>query len=196
MKKRYIIQLFLVSLFSLLPLTNVSALDAVSVEIPVELALNKQVTQGQVELSTTSPDAYLPSTNPMTINGQGTITLQYTHTGTYTYELRQVAGNDPAITYDATVYHITVFIGTDSHVVTIYKDGSNNKDDKAIFNNTKQEAPTKTTTTTTTTTTKKNKTGKETKTGDSTPIMFYSIMTICSLIVVFFLLRRLKEDKK
>ncbi len=180
MKKRYIIQLFLVSLFSLLPFTNVSALEAVSVEIPVEL-------------STTSPDAYLPSTNPMTIKGQGTITLQYTHTGTYTYELKQVAGKDPAITYDATVYHITVFIGTDSHVVTIYKDGSNNKDDKAIFNNTKQEAPTKTTTTTTT---KKNKTGKETKTGDSTPIMFYSIMTICSLIVVFFLLRRLKEDKK
>lgn len=194
MKKRYIIQLFLVSLFSLLPLTNVSALDAVSVEIPVELTLNKQVTQGQVELSTTSPDAYLPSTNPMTINGQGTITLQYTHTGTYTYELRQVAGNDSAITYDATVYHITVFIGTDTHVVTIYKDGSKDKDAKAIFNNTKQEAPTKTTTTTTTT--KKNKTGKETKTGDSTPIMFYSIMTICSLIVVFFLLRRLKEDKK
>lgn len=194
MKKRYIIQLFLVSLFSLLPLTNVSALDAVSVEIPVELTLNKQVTQGQVELSTTSPDAYLPSTNPMTINGQGTITLQYTHTGTYTYELRQVAGNDSAITYDATVYHITVFIGTDSHVVTIYKDGSNNKDDKAIFNNIKQEAPTKTTTTTTTTT-KKNKTGKTTKTGDSTPIMFYSIMTIGSLVVVFLLLRRLKEDK-
>lgn len=195
MKKRYIIQLFLVSLFSLLPLTNVSALDAVSVEIPVELTLNKQVTQGQVELSTTSPDAYLPSTNPMTINGQGTITLQYTHTGTYTYELRQVAGNDSAITYDATVYHITVFIGTDTHVVTIYKDGSKDKDAKAIFNNTKQEAPTKTTTTTTTTT-KKNKTGKTTKTGDSTPIMFYSIMTIGSLIVVFFLLRRLKEDKK
>lgn len=194
MKKRYIIQLFLVSLFSLLPLTNVSALDAVSVEIPVELTLNKQVTQGQVELSTTSPDAYLPSTNPMTINGQGTITLQYTHTGTYTYELKQVAGNDPAITYDATVYHITVFIGTDTHVVTIYKDGSKDKDAKAIFNNTKQEAPTKTTTTTTTT--KKNKTGKETKTGDSTPIMFYSIMTIGSLVVVFFLLRRLKEDKK
>lgn len=194
MKKRYIIQLFLVSLFSLLPFTNVSALEAVSVEIPVELTLNKQVTEGQVELSTTSPDAYLPSTNPMTINGQGTITLQYTHTGTYTYELKQVAGNDPAITYDATVYHITVFIGTDTHVVTIYKDGSKDKDAKAIFNNTNQEAPTKTTTTTTTTT-KKNKAGKETKTGDSTPIMFYSIMTICSLIVVFFLLRRLKEDK-
>ena len=194
MKKRYIIQLFLVSLFSLLPLTNVSALDAVSVEIPVELTLNKQVTEGQVELSTTSPDAYLPSTNPMTIKGQGTITLQYTHTGTYTYELRQVAGNDSAITYDATVYHITVFIGTDTHVVTIYKDGSKDKDAKAIFNNTKQEAPTKTTTTTTTTT-KKNKTGKETKTGDSTPIMFYSIMTIVSLVVVFLLLRRLKEDK-
>lgn len=195
MKKRYIIQLFLVSLFSLLPLTNVSALDAVSVEIPVELTLNKQVTQGQVELSTTSPDAYLPSTNPMTINGQGTITLQYTHTGTYTYELRQVAGNDPAITYDATVYHITVFIGTDTHVVTIYKDGSKDKDAKAIFNNTKQEAPTNTTTTTTT---KKNKTGKTTKTtktGDSTPIMFYSIMTIGSLVVVFLLLIRLKEDK-
>lgn len=195
MKKRYIIQLFLVSLFSLLPLTNVSALDAVSVEIPVELTLNKQVTQGQVELSTTSPGAYLPSTNPMTINGQGIITLQYTHTGTYTYELKQVAGKDPAITYDATVYHITVFIGTDTHVVTIYKDGSKDKDAKAIFNNTTREAPTKTTTTTTTTT-KKNKTGKTTKTGDSTPIMFYSIMTICSLIVVFFLLRRLKEDKK
>ena len=195
MKKRYIIQLFLVSLFSLLPLTNVSALDAVSVEIPVELTLNKQVTQGQVELSTTSPDAYLPSTNPMTINGQGTITLQYTHTGTYTYELRQVAGNDSAITYDATVYHITVFIGTDTHVVTIYKDGSKDKDAKAIFNNTKQEAPTKTTTTTTTTITKKNKTGKTTKTGDSTPIMFYSIMTIGSLVIVFLLLRRLKEDK-
>lgn len=194
MKNRYIIQLFLVSLFSLLPLTNVSALDAVSVEIPVELTLNKQVTQGQVELSTTSPGAYLPSTNPMTINGQGTITLQYTHTGTYTYELRQVAGNDSAITYDATVYHITVFIGTDTHVVTIYKDGSKDKDAKAIFNNTKQEAPTKTTTTTTTTT-KKNKTVKTTKTGDSTPIMFYSIMTIGSLVVVFLLLRRLKEDK-
>lgn len=194
MKKRYIIQLFLVSLFSLLPFTNVSALEAVSVEIPVELTLNKQVTQGQVELSTTSPDAYLPSTNPMTINGQGTITLQYTHTGTYTYELKQVAGNDSAITYDATVYHITVFIGTDTHVVTIYKDGSKDKDAKAIFNNTKQEAPTKTTTTTTTTT-KKNKTGKTTKTGDSTPIMFYSIMTIGSLVVVFLLLRRLKEDK-
>lgn len=195
MKKRYIIQLFLVSLFSLLPLTNVSALDAVSVEIPVELTLNKQVTQGQVELSTTSPDAYLPSTNPMTINGQGTITLQYTHTGTYTYELKQVAGKDPAITYDATVYHITVFIGTDTHVVTIYKDGSKDKDAKAIFNNTKQEAPTNTTTTTTT---KKNKTGKTTKTtktGDSTPIMFYSIMTIGSLVVVFLLLIRLKEDK-
>ena len=160
MKKRYIIQLFLVSLFSLLPLTNVSALDAVSVEIPVELTLNKQVTQGQVELSTTSPDAYLPSTNPMT--GVQTCALP-------------------------------IFIGTDTHVVTIYKDGSKDKDAKAIFNNTKQEAPTKTTTTTTTT--KKNKTGKTTKTGDSTPIMFYSIMTIGSLVVVFLLLRRLKEDK-
>lgn len=192
MKKRYIIQLFLVSLFSLIPLQNVSAKEAVSIEIPVELMLNKQHTQGQLELKATNPDDYLPSTNPITINGQGTITLNYTHTGTYTYQLHQLAGNDSAIKYDATVYHITVFIGTDTHVVTIYKDGSKDKDAKAIFNNTKQKAPTKTTTTTTT---KKNKTGKTTKTGDSTPIMFYSLMTIGSLVVVFLLLRRLKEDK-
>lgn len=188
MKKRYIIQLFLVSLFSLIPLQSVSAKEAVSIEIPVELMLNKQHTQGQLELKATNPDAYLPSTNPMTINGQGTITLNYTQTGTYTYQLHQLAGNDSAITYDATVYHITVFIGTDTHVVTIYKEGSSDKDAKAIFNNVKDVPKTQTTT-------KKN-TGKETKTGDSTPIMFYSVMTIVSLAIVFILLMRLKEDKK
>lgn len=188
MKKRYIIQLFLVSLFSLIPLQNVSAKEAVSIEIPVELMLNKQHTQGQLELKATSPDDYLPSTNPITINGQGTITLNYTHTGTYTYQLHQLAGNDSAIKYDATVYHITVFIGTDTHVVTIYKEGSSDKDAKAIFNNVKDVPKTQTTT-------KKN-TGKETKTGDSTPIMFYSVMTIVSLSIVFILLMRLKEDKK
>lgn len=188
MKKRYIIQLFLVSLFSLIPLQSVSAKEAVSIEIPVELMLNKQHTQGQVELKATNPDAYLPSTNPMTINGQGTITLNYTQTGTYTYQLHQLAGNDSAIKYDTTVYHITVFIGTDTHVVTIYKEGSSDKDAKAIFNNVKDVPKTQTTT-------KKN-TGKETKTGDSTPIMFYSVMTIVSLAIVFILLMRLKEDKK
>lgn len=187
MKKRYIIQLFLVSLFSLIPLQNVSAKEAVSIEIPVELMLNKQHTQGQVELKATNPDDYLPSTNPITINGQGTITLNYTHTGTYTYQLHQLAGNDSAIKYDTTVYHITVFIGTDTHVVTIYKEGSSDKDAKAIFNNVKDVPKTQTTT-------KKN-TGKETKTGDSTPIMFYSVMTIVSLAIVFILLMRLKEDK-
>ncbi|WP_033163087.1 hypothetical protein [Sharpea azabuensis] len=188
MKKRYIIQLFLVSLFSLIPLQSVSAKEAVSIEIPVELMLNKQHTQGQLELKATSPDDYLPSTNPITINGQGTITLNYTHTGTYTYQLHQLTGNDSAIKYDATVYHITVFIGTDTHVVTIYKEGSSDKDAKAIFNNVKDVPKTQTTT-------KKN-TGKETKTGDSTPIMFYSVMTIVSLAIVFILLMRLKEDKK
>lgn len=188
MKKRYFIQLFLVSLFSFMPIHNVSAREAVSIQIPVELTINKQHTQGQVELKATSPDAYLPSTNPMTVNGQGTITLNYTKTGTYTYQLRQIAGNDSAIKYDETVYHITVFIGTDTHVITIYKDGSSEKDAKAIFNNVKDVPKTQTTT-------KKN-TGKETKTGDSTPIMFYSLLTIASLAIVFILLMRLKEDKK
>ena len=141
MKKRIYFSLFLVFMLLLSP--SVHAQSDTKIGIPIQITTNGSQTTGQVTLSSEDSSAPMPNENPVTIQGKDNIVLSYTKTGTWKYTIKQIAGSDQDTTYDTTLYHLTVFIGYKDgglySVVTLFKDGSADKDAEVVFANTKKE---------------------------------------------------------
>ncbi|MDD6423048.1 MAG: hypothetical protein PUF83_08325 [Intestinibaculum porci] len=141
MKKRIYFSLFLVFMLLLSP--SVHAQNETKIGIPIQITTNGSQTTGQVTLSSEDSSAPMPNENPVTIQGKENVVLSYTKTGTWKYTIKQTAGSDQDTTYDTTLYHLTVFIGYKDgglySVVTLFKDGSADKDAEVVFANTKKE---------------------------------------------------------
>lgn len=141
MKKRIYFSLFLVFMLLLSP--SVHAQNEAKIGIPIQITTNGSQTTGQVTLSSEDSSAPMPNENPVTIQGKENVVLSYTKTGTWKYTIKQVAGSDQDTVYDTTLYHLTVFIGYKDgglySVVTLFKDGSADKDAEVVFANTKKE---------------------------------------------------------
>lgn len=141
MKKRIYFSLFLVFMLLLSP--SVHAQGETKIGIPIQITTNGSQTTGQVTLSSEDSSAPMPNENPVTIQGKENVVLSYTKTGTWKYTIKQTAGSDQDTTYDTTLYHLTVFIGYKDgglySVVTLFKDGSADKDAEVVFANTKKE---------------------------------------------------------
>lgn len=141
MKKRIYFSLFLVFMLLLSP--SVHAQNETKIGIPIQITTNGSQTTGQVTLSSEDSSAPMPNVNPVTIQGKDNVVLSYTKTGTWKYTIKQTAGRDQDTTYDTTLYHLTVFIGYKDgglySVVTLFKDGSADKDVEVVFANTKKE---------------------------------------------------------
>ena len=109
----------------------------------MQITTNGSQTTGQVTLSSEDSSAPMPNENPVTIQGKDNVVLSYTKTGTWKYTIKQTAGSDQDTVYDTTLYHLTVFIGYKDgglySVVTLFKDGSADKDAEVVFANTKKE---------------------------------------------------------
>ena len=181
MRKHICISLFLVFMLFMSPVVH--AASATKIGVPIKITTNGTETTGQISFTSEDSSAPMPNENPVTINGKDNVVLSYSKTGTTKYTIKQVAGSDSDTTYDTTVYHLTVFIGYKDgglySVVTLYKDGSSDKDSEAVFANTKKVADettpstsadegTTTTPDTSTSTTDKNKTTKKKKKTTST----------------------------
>lgn len=141
MKKRIYFSLFLVFMLLLSP--SVHAQNETKIGIPIQITTNGSQTTGQVTLSSEDSSAPMPNENPVTIQGKDNVVLSYTKTGTWKYTIKQTAGSDQDTTYDTTLYHLTVFIGYKDgglySIVTLFKDGSADKDAEVVFANTKKE---------------------------------------------------------
>lgn len=141
MRKHIYISLFLVFMLLLSP--AVHAQSETKIGIPIEITTNGTQTTGQISFTSEDSSAPMPTENPITIKGKDNVVLSYTKTGTWKYKITQKAGSDTNTTYDTTLYHLTVFIGYKDGglyaVVTLYKDGSSEKDGEAVFANTKKE---------------------------------------------------------
>lgn len=141
MKKRIYFSLFLVFMLLLSP--SVHAQGETKIGIPIQITTNGSQTTGQVTLSSEGSSAPMPNENPVTIQGKENVVLSYTKTGTWKYTIKQVTGSDQDTVYDTTLYHLTVFIGYKDgglySVVTLFKDGSADKDAEVVFANTKKE---------------------------------------------------------
>lgn len=141
MKKRIYFSLFLVFMLLLSP--SVHAQNETKIGIPIQITTNGSQTTGQVTLSSEDSSAPMPNVNPVTIQGKDNVVLSYTKTGTWKYTIKQTAGSDQDTVYDTTLYHLTVFIGYKDgglySVVTLFKDGSADKDAEVVFANTKKE---------------------------------------------------------
>lgn len=181
MRKHICISLFLVFMLFMSPVVH--AASATKIGVPIKITTNGTETTGQISFTSEDSSAPMPNENPVTINGKDNVVLSYSKTGTTKYTIKQVAGSDSDTTYDTTVYHLTVFIGYKDgglySVVTLYKDGSSDKDSEAVFANTKKVADettpstsadegTTTTPDTSTSTTDKKKTTKKKKKTTST----------------------------
>ena len=178
MRKHICISLFLVFMLFMSPVVH--AASATKIGVPIKITTNGTETTGQISFTSEDSSAPMPNENPVTINGKDNVVLSYSKTGTTKYTIKQVAGSDSDTTYDTTVYHLTVFIGYKDgglySVVTLYKDGSSDKDSEAVFANTKKktdettpstsadEGTTTTPDTSTSTTDKKKTTTKKKKT--------------------------------
>ena len=178
MRKHICISLFLVFMLFMSPVVH--AASATKIGVPIKITTNGTETTGQISFTSEDSSAPMPNENPVTINGKDNVVLSYSKTGTTKYTIKQVASSDSDTTYDTTVYHLTVFIGYKDgglySVVTLYKDGSSDKDSEAVFANTKKvadettpstsadEGTTTTPDTSTSTTDKKKTTTKKKKT--------------------------------
>lgn len=182
MRKHICISLFLVFMLFMSPVVH--AASATKIGVPIKITTNGTETTGQISFTSEDSSAPMPNENPVTINGKDNVVLSYSKTGTTKYTIKQVAGSDSDTTYDTTVYHLTVFTGYKDgglySVVTLYKDGSSDKDSEAVFANTKKvadettpstsadEGTTTTPDTSTSTTTDKKKTTTKKKKTTST----------------------------
>ncbi len=77
-------------------------------------ATNRKVKEGEFTFELTAEDeAPLPETTVVTNDANGNISfgeMTFTQTGTYTYYVKEIKGNDNTISYDETIYTIVITI--------------------------------------------------------------------------------------
>ena len=108
--RRIIIEVALLLL--LLPLQARAAEYKCTAELPVEVRTSGAATAERFTITLTPEDgAPAPAADTVQVKGSGTASftgLTYTAPGDYRYTVRQCAGGTAHMTYDATVYTVTV----------------------------------------------------------------------------------------
>ena len=99
-------------LLLLLPLQARAAEYKCTAELPVEVRTSGAATAERFTITLTPEDgAPAPAADTVQVKGSGTASftgLTYTAPGDYRYTVRQSAGGTAHMTYDATVYTVTV----------------------------------------------------------------------------------------
>lgn len=130
----------------------VFAADAIHVEIPVTVSLSGTLPdtaeQFTVKLSASNESIPMPEGSEngvytMVISDANTVSfpvISFSKVGIYDYTINQEAGTDAACTYDASVYHVSVYVtnaddGSLESTTILYKDTENDKLDQAQFTN-------------------------------------------------------------
>ncbi len=124
--------------------------ETISVEVPVEVILEGPVLDSvdtfTIELAAVTTGAPMPEGTSDgvctdTIEGEGslTFTIEYSHTGVYSYTISQIPGDNQDCTYDDTVYSLTVYVTVDENwnmeVTTVLEDEEGEKLATATFVN-------------------------------------------------------------
>lgn len=124
--------------------------ETISVEVPAEVILEGPILDSKdtftIELAAVTSGAPMPEgaadgVYTDTIEGEGslTFTIEYSHTGVYSYTVSQIPGDNPDCTYDDTVYSLTVYVTVDEEwnmeVTTVMEDEEGEKLATATFIN-------------------------------------------------------------
>ncbi len=112
--------------------------NPITVAIPVETDIQTIIRISPLE------GAPAPETSELNIDksGKGEFKIGFTDPGTYVYKISQDKGNDPNISYDTTVYDVTVAVFTDdqqnmSYKICVNKEKTDTKTPKIVFKNTR-----------------------------------------------------------
>lgn len=118
-----------------------------TISIPAETAVSGKSapsgTEFEIVLEAVDTDCPMPEKTSVTIKDSGKMSfgpITYTIPEDYHYRVYQKAGNAKNFTYDKTVYTVTVRVvnaedGGLSAEIWAIKDGSQNKTDRIVFNN-------------------------------------------------------------
>ena len=143
------------------PLLHAAAYAPMPAEIPVSClpVTDADTHTYEIELKPEQDRAAqpMPAENTLLIaeNGTGAFRIEVTEPGTYLYQIREIAGTDSGITYDSTVYHVTLFVengdtpDTLRYAVSAAAEGKTDKSEQIAFQD--EVTPAETTTVTTTT---------------------------------------------
>ena len=172
-------------------------------------------TNGQMDIAISSPaSSPLPANSVITVNGTGSFALSFDEPGDYTYEISQVIGSDPKVTYDTTVYEVycsVMYNDADQLVcyVTSKIKGTTVKPDKLSFKNKGESSIISTPTPTPTKKGEAGPTGKDSTpadpnvtkgadavdTGDSSPIFMYSFLILISIAAIVIAIKKSVSEK-
>lgn len=133
----------LLCMLVLFPLRAHAQEYACSVSLPVRIALTGTVDVGFTVEMDSAEGAPLPEENTVTVRGSGQAAfgaITYTAPGDYHYTVAQRAGNVPYMTYDDTVYQVTVRVVNDegglAPEIWATRDGQTEKTAELVFANT------------------------------------------------------------
>lgn len=143
---------FVILTFAAMPAYADTVTDTVELGLEVEAKLSGD-TPSTPETFTfileSKDGAPMPENNTISLKGESSgyfSPITFTELKDYHYTLRQIAGSAEGYTYDDTVYNVTVQVITDENgnytaSVYIFEEGSELKNDKAVFVN-RYESPT------------------------------------------------------
>lgn len=102
-------------------------------------------TPATLEIAALEDNAPMPDSSSATVGGDGTATfgpILYSEPGDYRYEVTQVAGSDPDVSYDSTKYVVKVGVFSDddgklTYAVESFKSGDSEKGEILFSNSVK-----------------------------------------------------------
>lgn len=156
------------------------------------------------DVSFPMPEGSVDGVYTMTIQGAGTKNtpdIAYHKVGIYTYTIYQVPGTNAKCTYDDTVYTLTVYItnaedgnGLESTAV-LYPDSKEEKISAAEFKNEYEIVPDPTPEATPTPEPTPTP-NVPTKTGDGSPLFFYSALLVVSMLGIVYMVQKQKKVRE
>ena len=179
------------------PLTGMSTAYAAETAIhEAEIPVSFPQTGGTAEIeedsenSKTRPEPILAEKSISVQDGKsGSFLIRYEEPGIFRYVIRQTTDKKDGVTYDNTVYNVTLYItsrddGTLTHEINAFKNDSISKTDKISFVNKKQEEKK--------TVTPESKKAGKTRTDDTADASKWAIITAasaCALIITLVIRR-------
>lgn len=186
--------------------------SSVNIEVQTKLMVSDGTNKGQMptipfsfELKSEDPNAPLPQTKQVSINGEGKsgFSIIFDKEGTYKYQIHQVTKAEKGWTLDARVYDVTVYVKNDGQGKLIaYFVGIDHDSDKKVDTFTFENRYTKNSETPKPNTPENpskpdyKKPGSMPKTGDATNITVYAGLGILSASLLLFIYKRKREEKK
>lgn len=129
----------------------------------------------------------MPKTNEISIDGRGTASfdkIKFTSPGLYEYQVVQNKGTNKDYTYDETIYEVSIYIKSDDKaiftpIIKIYKNDSELKSEAISFENNYTDP---------------NKNLPQT--GDNNNIGYLISLMFISLVIIYFLYKKLTNTSK